>query len=80
MIGASAALAQRSAPGNATTADHELGQDKIQLLGLDIHNPVFVVSSLHRSTAPPLHRSTVHWPPPLHRPGSGILVRGHPIL
>ena len=26
--------------------DYKLGQDNVQLLGLDIHNPVFVVSSL----------------------------------
>ena len=26
--------------------DHQLGQDTVQFLGLDIHNPVFVVSSL----------------------------------
>ena len=30
----------------AAQTDYELGQDNIQLLGLDIHNPVFVVSSL----------------------------------
>ena len=26
------------------TIDYEIGQDNVQLLGLDIHNPVFVVS------------------------------------
>ena len=30
----------------AAQTDYELGQDNIQLLGLDVHNPVFVVSSL----------------------------------
>ena len=30
----------------APPADHELGRDNIRPLGLDIHNPVFVVSSL----------------------------------
>ena len=28
------------------TIDYKLGQDNVQVLGLDIHNPVFVVSSL----------------------------------
>ena len=28
------------------TIDYTLGQDNVQVLGLDIHNPVFVVSSL----------------------------------
>ena len=28
------------------TTDYKLGQDNVQVLGLDIHNPVFVVSSL----------------------------------
>ncbi len=26
--------------------DYQLGQDNVQFLGLDVHNPVFVVSSL----------------------------------
>ena len=30
----------------AAQTDYELGRDNIQFLGLDIHNPVFVVSSL----------------------------------
>ena len=46
MTGAPAAPEHRSAPGNARKADYELGQDNIQLFGLDIHNPVFVVPSL----------------------------------
>ncbi len=46
MTGAPAAPEHRSAPGNAMKADYELGQDNIQLFGLDLHNPVFVVSSL----------------------------------
>ncbi len=29
-----------------TQADYEIGQDNVQFLGLDVHNPVFVVSSL----------------------------------
>ena len=28
------------------STDYELGQDNIRPLGLDIHNPVFVISSL----------------------------------
>ena len=28
------------------TIDYKLGQNNVQVLGLDIHNPVFVVSSL----------------------------------
>ncbi len=46
MIGASAAPMHRSAPGDAMKADYEFGQDNIRIFGLDIHNPVFVVSSL----------------------------------
>ena len=46
MIGASAAPVHHSAPGNAMKADYELGQDNIRIFDLDIHNPVFVVSSL----------------------------------
>ena len=30
----------------ATQSDYEIGQDNVQILGLDIHNPVFVVASL----------------------------------
>ena len=28
--------------------NYELGQDNVQFLGLDVHNPVFAVSSLTR--------------------------------
>jgi len=31
---------------NPADTDYEIGQDNIQVLGLDIHNPVFVISSL----------------------------------
>ena len=31
---------------NATQSDYEIGQDNVQIFGLDIHNPVFVVASL----------------------------------
>ena len=30
--------------------DHEIGQDNVQILGLDIHNPVFVISAHTRSS------------------------------
>ena len=48
MIGASATPVHRSVPGNAMKADYELGQDNIRIFGLDIHNPVFAVSSPDR--------------------------------
>ena len=35
----------RSGNGRAMT-DYEFGQDNVQFLGLDVHNPVFVVSNL----------------------------------
>ena len=30
----------------AAQTDYEIGRDNVQFLGLDVHNPVFVVSSL----------------------------------
>ncbi len=33
-------------PTNAPQTDFEIGQDNIQIFGLDVHNPVFAVSSL----------------------------------
>ena len=30
----------------STTTDYEIGQDNIQIMGLDIHNPVFLISSV----------------------------------
>ncbi|MXZ35849.1 MAG: BCCT family transporter, partial [Acidobacteria bacterium] len=33
-------------PANNTQTDYRIGQDNIRFLGLDIHNPVFAVSSL----------------------------------
>ncbi len=44
--GSSSATVCRKAPSDAMKADHEPGQDNIRIFGLDIHNPVFVVSSL----------------------------------
>ncbi len=34
------------APGSEFDVDYELGQDNVRPFGLDIHNPVFVISSL----------------------------------
>ena len=31
---------------NHSDIDHTIGQDNIQVFGLDIHNPVFVVSAV----------------------------------
>ena len=31
---------------NKTETDYEVGQDNVQIMGLDIHNPVFAVSGL----------------------------------
>ncbi|NIS88629.1 MAG: BCCT family transporter [Woeseiaceae bacterium] len=36
---------QHSAP-HQTNIDHEVGEHNIQILGLDIHNPVFVISAI----------------------------------
>ena len=44
--GSGSATVRRRAPSDAMKAGHELGQDNIRTFGLDIHNPVFVVSSL----------------------------------
>ena len=35
-----------SAPEDLYTSDYEVGQDNLQGLGLDIHNPVFLISSV----------------------------------
>lgn len=35
-----------SAPEDVYTSDYEVGQDNVQALGLDFHNPVFVVSAV----------------------------------
>lgn len=32
--------------GAVTEADYEVGQDNVQIFGLDVHNPVFLVSGL----------------------------------
>ena len=36
---------QQNAP-NQTDIDHEIGEHNVQMFGLDIHNPVFVVSAV----------------------------------
>ena len=33
-------------PANPVDTDYEIGQDNVQVLGLDIHNPVFFVSAV----------------------------------
>ena len=31
---------------DAIETDYEIGQDNVEIMGLDIHNPVFVISGL----------------------------------
>ena len=38
--------AEESIPEDLYTSDYEVGQDNLQGLGLDIHNPVFLISSV----------------------------------
>ena len=33
-------------PSSNTVGEYNIGQDNIQLLGLDIHNPVFAIAAL----------------------------------